>query len=365
MDNKWLRSTPAYFKAGNVNEESGVIEGIAIITLGEAKGHGVFIDSEFLDNVVTQGNALKQGLKVRYGHPSMSSTALGTFLGREKNFRREGDVVKADLFLSNEAKIAPGGNLYEYVLGMAKNESDMLGTSIVFIPGESKFIKGDKREFATLLQLLGNDVVDDPAANPNGLFSQFNTDTLAGQMSEFLDTHPDIEKLIFENPLVIDGFIERHKNYKNRRQIEMSDVTNEEIQELESNEVADVAELEKGSEKPVEKAEELSQTAEPVKLEAEADQQTEIAIEVDATKERFEKIESEFGIDIAVKSLKEELSYEQAQNLYNESLRVENEKLSAELEDLKKKFESKKVGPVSISEPAPAKKSIFRIAGRK
>ena len=225
---RWMMSTWAYGQGEKkVDREKGIIYNAAIVTPGEAKGHGVQLDTEFVDTVVEQGNASKNGLKMRFGHPSMSSTALGTFIGRVKNFRRDGDIARGDIFLSKEAKNAPGGDLYEYALGMAENEADMFGTSIVFRPGK-KYLRneegekeyegfGEEEPFVECEKLIAVDMVDDPAANPEGLFSsQFNTDTIAGQVSEFLDTHPQVWELLSEKPEIVDGFMARYESYRER-----------------------------------------------------------------------------------------------------------------------------------------------------
>jgi len=359
--NKWFRSSPVYgFKANNVNKEAGVIEGVAVITMGEAKGHGVHIDSEFLDAVVEQGNALKQGLKVRFGHPSMSSTALGTFLGREKNFRRVGDVVRADLFLSNTAKETPGGDLYNYVLEMAENESDMFGTSIVFTPGESKFLSGDTKEYATLTKLHANDIVDDPAANPDGLFSAFNQESFAAQATEFFDLHPEMFELVMNNPDVIDGFLERYENYKNRKKEVIMDQekdltvqeTTEEVAELEAAETVEEVELEQEEETT-----ELEAVAEPT-----VEEERVVSVS------EFQRIEEAFGTGIAVEALKNGLSFEDAKDKHYEAI---SEALSEALDTIKAQQEEinelkaakaeVKTAPAKYSEPAQPKKSIINI----
>lgn len=117
--NKWLST--GYLKSkpeGAVDRERGIIPGALVVTEGEAKGHGVFLEAEFVDEVIRQGNEAKAGLKARFGHPNMCSTALGTFLGRWKNFRRDtitrddgsqAVAARADLFLSQSAKDTPHG----------------------------------------------------------------------------------------------------------------------------------------------------------------------------------------------------------------------------------------------------------------
>ena len=82
-----------------MNAEEGIIKGVSIATEGEIKGHGVWADSKFLSQIVEKGKEYEKGVKARFGHPNMSSTDLGTYLGRFKNFRKEGDQAIADLYI--------------------------------------------------------------------------------------------------------------------------------------------------------------------------------------------------------------------------------------------------------------------------
>ena len=75
-------------RLGQIDEENEVLHDVQITLEGEALGHGVWLDREFCEAVAAAGNATGDvGLKVRYGHPSMCSDAIGTELGRAKNFR--------------------------------------------------------------------------------------------------------------------------------------------------------------------------------------------------------------------------------------------------------------------------------------
>jgi len=249
-------TSPAYGVANQGVERfdngGGVIRGLAVCTEGEAKGHGVQLDSEFIAEVTKHGARKSQGIKARFGHPSMSGTALGTFVGRSTNFRTDRgggrggvDITRADLNVDPIANDSPEGKLGDYVLGLAESDPKAFGMSIVFRPGEtykrdangrkvtrptgepgsSKYRQARDKwrdcagpEFATLEKLHASDLVDDPAANPDGLFSAFATDsTIAGQVAEFLDNHPEIYALFEKDPAAIDGFIERYRAYVNRR----------------------------------------------------------------------------------------------------------------------------------------------------
>ena len=64
-----------------VDREKGIIHGFAVMTKGFIKDQrGWEIDEATLDQVAQAGNSMKTGLKSRFGHPMMSSEALGTCL---------------------------------------------------------------------------------------------------------------------------------------------------------------------------------------------------------------------------------------------------------------------------------------------
>lgn len=203
----------------SISEQEGFIKGITVIREGEAKGHNLFINNSFLDDVVRLGNERSAGIKARFGHPNICSTALGTYLGRYKNFRKSDDKVLADLYLDASAKSSPKGNLYDYVFQLAKTNPDMFGASISFKRGESKFEtfqadgKEQKKEYATITDLYATDLVDDPAAT-DGLFEAFQHDDLSSQVTQFLDSHPELFTLIEKQPDIISEFLIKYNNYK-------------------------------------------------------------------------------------------------------------------------------------------------------
>ncbi len=172
---------------------AGIIRGAAIVTRGEAISHGYWLDATFLKQVAnginTGKGGNKAGVKMRFTHPSLSGDGLGKYLGRAKNAVIDGDVVRADLHFSETAHEAPDGDLAAYVMKLADDDPGAFGTSIVYDPdygAEDKFEaqhEDEKGRFsspdpdntddlihARVHQLLGADVVDEPAANPDGLF---------------------------------------------------------------------------------------------------------------------------------------------------------------------------------------------------
>ncbi len=224
MKKKFLKLLPIFqnaFASDAIDLDNGVIKGISVATEGEVKGHGVYADSTFIEQITQLGAAQTEGVKARFGHPNMCATALGTYVGRFKNYRVEGDKSVADLHLDDSAKKSPNGNLYEYVLAMATENPDMFGTSVVFKMGESEMkeetVDGEtvEREYARAESLLATDLVDDPAAN-EGLFSAFSHEDIATQVTEFLDANPEIWEVVDANPEVYEEFLGRYTAYKER-----------------------------------------------------------------------------------------------------------------------------------------------------
>jgi hypothetical protein len=102
--------------------------------------------------------------------------------------------VRADLHLSEASKDAPQGDLYTYTL--AEKDPEAFGASMVFDgKAETRFNEDGTPQrdangkplprLARVEKLYASDVVDDPAANPDGLFSA--EESLAEKCSAFLN----------------------------------------------------------------------------------------------------------------------------------------------------------------------------------
>jgi hypothetical protein len=207
-------STPPIFSApvANIDRENGIIQGITIARVGPAKGHNGFVDRTFLLQIVDNAASKPAGIKARFGHPNMCSSALGTYLGRFKNYSYLSDKVNADLYLDTTARSTPDGDLFTYVLEMAEKNPDMFGASIVFEIAESVFLqemedgKKVEKEYFRLKDLRATDIVDEPAAT-DGLFS---ANTFPGIATQFLDENPEIMDLIFSKPDSVAEFLSNY-----------------------------------------------------------------------------------------------------------------------------------------------------------
>jgi hypothetical protein len=147
---------------GRIDAESGTISGVAVITKGPALGHGMLVDDVTLAGVVAQANTYEGGMKVKLDH----TNSAGAIVGFLRNFRIEGDTVRADLTL---LKSSPHRG---YVLELAATIPDTFGLSIAF-SGVDEEISGQR--YARCDEIYSADLVSEPAANPNGLFSKPTT----------------------------------------------------------------------------------------------------------------------------------------------------------------------------------------------
>jgi len=163
MTNKTMRLQTVYFSSTDIDEQRGLIKNVAVCTIGEAKGHNVIIDSQFINDVVSMGNSKTKGVKARFGHPEAFASSIGKYIGKVKEFWRDGNVARGNLYLAASAKKSPQGNLWDYVLELAKNDGDSCGMSICFdVAGIEEMEDG---AHVRIEDLTGCDLVDEPAAN--------------------------------------------------------------------------------------------------------------------------------------------------------------------------------------------------------
>lgn len=152
-----------------VDREAKIIRGYSVMTIGEAKGHGFAADKTTLEQVIQLGNASASGVKSRIIHPERKSDGsasdrLLAYVGKSKNFRREGDKVLADLHISAAAFVSPEGDYGNYLMARAEeDEGDGFGAS-----PEIKYTLAPAKYGPPVLrikELQAIAIVDDPATN--------------------------------------------------------------------------------------------------------------------------------------------------------------------------------------------------------
>lgn len=126
-----------------VDKINGVIRGVVIAKAGPTKDERFTIDGVSMAELIRLGNDYRAGSlpgpPSRWKHPIeydqsgrlLIRDGLGTFVGRFQNFRRDADLVLADLHLDEVAKALPEmGDLWSHIVGLAQRAPDTVGASI-------------------------------------------------------------------------------------------------------------------------------------------------------------------------------------------------------------------------------------------
>ena len=143
----------------NVDFDSGVIRDVAIITTGEAKGHGVYVDATTLAQVKKCADLFRGGLGVKF-NPNTFDHGQAGIAGSVQNLRIVGNRLLGDL------RVASTYAFRAYLLELAANQPDSFGLSIDF-DMYTENVGG--LDYARCASLDAVTVVDVPAAN-DGLF---------------------------------------------------------------------------------------------------------------------------------------------------------------------------------------------------
>lgn len=143
---------------GTIDAQAATITGVSVITVGEARGHGMQVDEKTLQQVKEAAETYIGGLKVKTDH----YTGFNEIVGTLKNFTIDGDQLRADLYLLKNHDATPR------ILEMAELMPDTFGLSISF---SGQHEEQGETVFARCSEIYSADLVDAPAANPTGLFS--------------------------------------------------------------------------------------------------------------------------------------------------------------------------------------------------
>lgn len=231
---RWFKSGRVDFTGTEkIDAENGILYGVIMCQVGEAKGHDVHLEQEFIDAGISyaQKHHGKKGMKARFGHPSMSNETLGTEMGRFKEFRVEDDKMVADLHLFESANLSPTNpGMRDWMLSQAKEDPEAIMCSIVFQPDyyyqyddEGKKIKvwqydkdgnwvsanSKMKVYVTLKELMFCDIVDQGAATDKLFSEELNSDKFAVIATKFFNEYPQIDEFIQENPDKILSFLQQ------------------------------------------------------------------------------------------------------------------------------------------------------------
>jgi hypothetical protein len=153
----WFQAKPEA-----IDREAGILKGVSMLTAGPVPSYGVYVDQKTLETVLSCALTHADGLKVKMEHDGDVDDIVGALI----NFRIDGGHLRADLQLLKES------GSFDQIIEMAEKIPSEFGLSISF--------SGDREEIELLglpmlamrcREIYSCDIVENPAANPGGLFS--------------------------------------------------------------------------------------------------------------------------------------------------------------------------------------------------
>jgi len=187
-----------------VDREAGILRGVSVITEGDAKGHGMIVDSITLEQVKACAETYVDGLRVKMDH----YTGIDAMVGVLRDFMIDGIHLRADLHLLKSHED------FEKILEMAENMPGSFGLSISFsgecedveVPSDdSEEVEPNSGELPTgsveivraarCMEIYSADLVDQPAANPTGLFQAIMSEQI---QPEEVPAAPLVEEVAVE-----------------------------------------------------------------------------------------------------------------------------------------------------------------------
>ncbi len=185
-----------------VNKEDGTMSSVALISVGPALGHGLFVDSKSLETIEDKLEDTKLPAYITH-KGALFEDRLTREIGMFNNFRIEGERIIGD-FQAFESFKDDDYRQYNRLFEMAEKMPERFGLSIVFSANSvwatpegdvpmgvsledernSYYDENNPPEDALfeypsirVEQVSSADFVDSPAANERGLFSQIDNKT--------------------------------------------------------------------------------------------------------------------------------------------------------------------------------------------
>lgn len=197
---------------GAVNMEERTVSGIVLTRTGEARGHGVHIEQEFITDMYSYVRKAGGEIKCNFNH---NWDNMGLQLGRFNNVRIENDQIRADLLVYRSADDSPRMPLMgSWFLGLAKEDPAALACSIRFQPkhyyqyndtGKKVVMKNyswytgqfanqdpEKKLFVKFHKLISADIVAEGAVT-DALFHNKSQHAMSTESTQ--DTNPAIAQL--------------------------------------------------------------------------------------------------------------------------------------------------------------------------
>jgi hypothetical protein len=234
------------FGEGRIDRDKGLITGVSLITMGNAKGHNLVVDEKTLSQLAESlENTKPPGIKAKLNHRSGVEAVFGFI----NNIRVEGMKLVGDLNMLQQHKD------YNQTMEQLETMPGQIGLSVAFQGDKEK--GSDGRVYARCKNIVSVDLVPDPAANPDGLFES-KVDSITMGME---DPNTESDTAVLERLTEIAERLEGVEGFQD----DLSQAIQESIEEgegeeyEESYEEAPEAEYDEGEEGELgEESEELS-----------------------------------------------------------------------------------------------------------
>jgi len=189
-----------------VNKERGTMSSVALISIGPALGHGLYIDEKSLEMIEDELDGVRLPAYITH-HGAIFEDRLTREIGMFNNFRIEGDRLLGD-FQAFESFMEDESKKFNRLFELAEKMPERFGLSIVFSANvawatESGDVETEERPDDALFdypsirveEVSSADFVDTPAANDRGLFSKIDTKpTNKMTKAELIELNKDLEE---------------------------------------------------------------------------------------------------------------------------------------------------------------------------
>ena len=222
-DASLFRTVKTESQPSKVDRKANIIFGASLMQAGDLNdgdSRPWTVDSKTLDQASKLANKSRNGLKARFTHPNMSADGMGSYLGRWKNVRVDGDTLRGDLHIADAAFTSPQGDLGTYVMDLAESDPEAFGVSLATRLDSEDMRKHERQSDGgpesprwpmRFSDIRAGDVVDEPAATRGGLFDMSTPDlrNLPAQATALLSTYfgdaePDVVRAR------INSFLDRY-----------------------------------------------------------------------------------------------------------------------------------------------------------
>jgi hypothetical protein len=189
--------------ANNIDADTRTLHGVSLITQGPVSGHDVWADVTTLQTLMASAQTYQGGLKVKLNHSDNVADIVGYIdnfqITPGSNIDDVNDDVDPNYDPEDEDDFAHlRGDLHllenspsaDYVMELASTIPESIGLSVAFSYDVEK-VTGLALPAVRCVEIFSCDLVDSPAANPNGLFSKMNTETSTAERNAEVKTETD------------------------------------------------------------------------------------------------------------------------------------------------------------------------------